>query len=266
MTEQTTTTPAALDAELDQIIAEAELAESAIIDQPNVDATDIALQYAADYGIDIGKVKGTGKDGRITVPDVEKHKKVLDVEAEKAEAEPDQPVEEGKKGEDQPPATPKPKRKTVKGTGTKVLPSLPNVFVGMTEIYHVVRFINEYGMGGWKELVVSGPEADENLGYLLEEGFQLIHAQPLGYEEMGIGMLWVFGKFAEEKVERFPYQEIRHITQRIGGMGEDGRGISGQAANVMISGYLQAGYDLAMVEALDKGVGGVVNIMWILVR
>lgn len=256
-------TPAALDAELDQIIAEAEEAGSAIIDQPDVDATDIAFQYANDYGIDIREVTGTGKDGRITVPDVEKFKAALDAQEEEV-TEASHPVEEGDEQSEKP--QPKPKKKVARGKATQVLPALPNTFVGLTEIYHVVRFINEYGMGDWGQLIVSGPEADENLGILLEADFQLIHAQPLGYDENGIGMLWVFGKFAKEKVERFQYQEVRHITQRMGGMGEDGRGITGKSANVMISGYLQAGYDLALVEALDSGVGGVVNMMWILVR
>lgn len=264
MTEQTTT-PAQLDAEMDQVIADAQIAESAVIeDRSGVDATDIAFQYASDHGIDIREVKGTGKDGRVTVPDVEKFKKALDAKAAEAPAPEDvQIVEEG---EAEPEPKPKPKKKKAKGKGVKVLPTLPNTFVGMTEVYHVVRFINEYGMGDWQSLVVSGPEADENLGYLLEDGFQLIYAQPLGWDESGIGMLWVFGKFAEEEVERFPYHEILHISQRIGAAGEDGRGITGKSANKMISGYLQAGYDLAMVKALDKGVGGVVNVMWILVR
>lgn len=262
MTEKPTT-PAILDAELDQIIAEAEEAESAIIDQPDVDATDIAFQYASDYGIDIRDVKGTGKDGRITVPDVEKFKKALDAKEEEVV---DQPVEEGKESDEQPEVKSEAKKKAVKGKGTQILPTFPNILVGLTEIYHVVRFINEYGMGDWDQLIVSGPEADDNLGKMLVAGFQLIHAQPLGYDENGIGMLWVLGKFAKKKVERFPYQEVRHITQRIGGMGEDGRGITGKSANVMISGYLQAGYDLALIEALDSGVGGVVNMMWILVR
>lgn len=268
MTEQPTT-PAALDAELDRIIAEAEEEENAVIDQLDVDATDIAFQYAADYGINIAEVKGTGKDGRITVPDVEKFKKALDAkteevaEAEVDQAEADHPVEEG---DEQPEAKPEPKKKAAKGKGTEILPTLPNTIVGLTEIYHVVRFINEYGMGDWEQLIVSGPDADENLSNVLEEGFQLIHSQPLGWDENGIGMLWVFGKFAKGKVERFPYQEIRHITKRIGGLGEDGRGVTGKYANKMISGYLKAGYDLALVEALDNGIGGVVNMMWILVR
>ena len=146
MTEQTTTTtPAALNAELDEIIAEAESDEKAIVNQAGVDATDIALQYANDYSINLSEVKGTGKDGRVTVPDVEKFKKALDAKAEEgaqaeeeAQAEADHPVEEGKKGEDQPSAKTKPKKKAVKGKGTKVLPALPNVFVDLTKIHIIL--------------------------------------------------------------------------------------------------------------------------------
>jgi hypothetical protein len=48
-------------------------------------------------------------------------------------------------------------------------------------------------------------------------------------------------------------------------MGDDMRGITGLQANEYISSYLQAGWDLALVEALDN-VMGAVNMLWVLVR
>lgn len=36
-----------------------------------VDATDGAVKLAAEHGIDLSTIKGSGKDGRITQPDVE---------------------------------------------------------------------------------------------------------------------------------------------------------------------------------------------------
>jgi pyruvate/2-oxoglutarate dehydrogenase complex dihydrolipoamide acyltransferase (E2) component len=39
--------------------------------QAEVDATDSAKELAAEHEVDLSEVKGTGKDGRITKPDVE---------------------------------------------------------------------------------------------------------------------------------------------------------------------------------------------------
>lgn len=41
--------------------------------EENVDATDAAREYAAEKGINLADVEGTGEDGRITKADVEKH-------------------------------------------------------------------------------------------------------------------------------------------------------------------------------------------------
>jgi pyruvate/2-oxoglutarate dehydrogenase complex dihydrolipoamide acyltransferase (E2) component len=39
---------------------------------PEVDATDSAVQLAKAHGIDLSQVEGTGQDGRVTQPDVQK--------------------------------------------------------------------------------------------------------------------------------------------------------------------------------------------------
>lgn len=244
------------DAVIDQAEADIAAEKEAEKGKALVDATDLARQMAKDFKVLLTDVKGTGKDGRVTVPDVDKHVKALEKEAEadKAElvvAEPGEVVEEEEVEK------PRPTKKLVAAL------LLPNVIVGLEEVYHIVRTLAEYGQG-WQSSIVSVADADEKLSEMLLEGWELIHVQPLGYGQDGIDMMWVMGKFAEGKVERFPYGEIHHITRRLGGGGI--HGITGTAANALISGYLQSGWDLALVEALDKASGGVVNVMWTLIR
>lgn len=250
-----TTTPADIVAEADAVIAQAEADMAATPTETEVDATDLARQMAKDYDILLTDIKGTGKNGRVTVPDVDKFRKEL--ERVQAEGEP-QTVEIEAIIEVE---AEKPLIKKTLIAGDR----LPNVVVGLEEVYHIVRSLDEMGMG-WQSSKVSVADADERLSEMLSEGWELIHAQPLGYSQDGIDVLWVMGKFAEGKIERFPYREVHHITRRLGGMGDDGRGISGTQANALISGYLQSGWDLALVEGLDKSAGGAVNIMWIFVR
>lgn len=242
--------------EADAVIeqAEADIAAAKEADT-KIDATKLARQMAKDFNVLLADVKGTGKEGRVTVPDVDKHVKALEAaKAEEAEAKPDAPVEVVEEEEVE---KPRPNKLLVAGS------LLPNVIVGLEEVYHVVRTLAEYGLG-WQSSIVSVADADEKLSEMLLAGWELIHIQPLGYGQDGIDMMWVMGKFAEGKVERYPYGEIHHITRRLGGGGI--HGITGTAANALISGYLQSGWDLALVEALDKASGGVVNVMWTLVR
>jgi len=222
-----------------------------------VDATDLARKMAKDYNILLSDVKGTGKDGRVTVPDVDKHRKALEAEAELVEKAPADMVEpEIVEAEEE---KPRPiTKKIVAGA------LLPNVIVGLTEIYHIVRSVSKLGGMGWHSSRVSVADVDERLGEMLLEGWELVKSQPLGYGPEGIDMFWVLGKFAEDKVTRYPYTDIMHMTRRVGG--GDTEAISGTQANALISGYLQTGWDLALVEALDKAAGGVVNVMWILLR
>lgn len=258
MTEKTIT-PADIIAEADAVSKQADADMATEAEQAAVDATDLARQMAVDYEIDITKINGTGKEGRVTVPDVDKHHKALILEEAEKEIVPDEPVEEAE-------PEPKPEPEKPKVAKTLVAGSiLPNVIVGLEEIYHIVRTLSERGMG-WQSSQVSVEDADDELSKLLTAGWEIIKTQPLGYSQDGVEIIWVLGKFTEGKVERYPYSEIHHITRRIGGLGDDGRGISGTAANALISGYLQSGWDLAMCEALDQATGGSVNVMWILVR
>jgi len=219
-----------------------------------VDATDLARKMAKDYNILLTDVKGTGKDGRVTVPDVDKFRKALEAEAELAEKDPAEVVEVEEEVEEPKPIT----KKIVAGA------LLPNVIVGLTDVYHIVRSVSKLGGMGWHSSRVSVADVDERLGEMLLEGWELVKSQPLGYGPEGIDMLWVLGKFGEGKVTRYPYTEIMHMTRRVGG--GDVEAISGTQANALISGYLQTGWDLALVEALDKAAGGVINVMWILLR
>lgn len=45
--------------------------ETTATDDSSVDATPTALAHAADLGVDISQIRGTGKDGKITKADVE---------------------------------------------------------------------------------------------------------------------------------------------------------------------------------------------------
>ena len=78
--------PATLGDTLDAVIAEAD-AELQVPEGFN--ATEKALMYASDFGVNITEVTGTGQDGKVTVPDVQKFKKEMDAKAEaEALAEP----------------------------------------------------------------------------------------------------------------------------------------------------------------------------------
>jgi hypothetical protein len=230
-----------------------------------IDATDLAIRMAADKGVDLASVEGSGKEGRITVPDVDKFIKEREAEAESdVEASADPGTEEVAVE----PTTPKKVDKPVRTGEASGVPSLPNIHDGLLEVYHIVRSIGAYGVGTWYEPIVSSDQVDENIARMFGEGWSLIHSQSLGYNPDGIAMLWVLGKFAEESPEReIPYQEILHLTRPVGGMGDDERSITGPAANSLINDYLQKGWDLASVESLDNPTGGgPVNLMWILVR
>jgi hypothetical protein len=256
-----TTAPADVVAEIDDVIAEAEAAET---EAPVYDVTGLAQQMAEDYDVDLAEVEGTGKDGRIVVPDVDKYIKARAAEAEQAETE-----ASADPGTEEAPAKKTPsKQKPAKKTGEpSFVPSLPNINQGLIEVHHTIRAVAEVGSGDWFSSIVSVEDADENLGRMMGEGWSLLKTQSLGYGPDGIEMLWVFGRFDEDAQTReWPWREIHHITRRVGDLGDDGRGISGMAANALINGYLQSGWDLAAVEALDKSAGGAVNMMWILVR
>jgi hypothetical protein len=255
--------PATLADEYDAAIAEGD----ALLEAPEgVEATEKALMYASDFGVDISKVPGTGAEGKVTVPDVQKFKKEMDAKAEAEEAE----TESDEEGEPLPlPAKEKPKPKKRPQKSAKAMSDktalMPTLRTGLKEVYHVVRSIHEFGMG-WENQTVSGRDADENIGKMLGEGWVIVHIQALGVDMDGIRMLWVLGSPDEGYEEKFwPYREIQHLTRPIGNTGDDGRGLTGYAANEFISGYLRDGWDLAMVEALGMGTG-VINMMWVLVR
>lgn len=253
--------PATLADELDQVIAEG---DAEMVAPEGVVATPKALLYARDHDVVISDVTGTGAEGKITVPDVQRFKKQVDAQAEadaKAEVlEPEVAVPEEPEKE-----KPKKKpRKSAKAVSEKVA-LIPSLRTGLKEVYHIVRSIHEFGMG-WEQQTVSGKDADENIGARLEEGWVIVHIQALGVDMDGIRMLWVMGLPDEGYEEKFwPYREIQHVVRPLGNAGDDGRGITGLAANEYISGYLRDGWDLAMVEALGMGTG-VINMMWVLVR
>ena len=251
--------PATLADELDAVIAEADAELQA---PEGVSATEKALLYASDFGVDIAEVPGTGQDGKITVPDVQKFKKEMDAKAEAEAAEPEVVVEEAPPEEKPKPKKRPPKSAKAMSDKTALLPSLRT---GLKEVYHIVRSIHEYGMG-WESQTVTGVDADENIGKMLEDGWVIVHIQSLGIDMDGIRMLWVLGLPDEGYEEKFwPYREIQHLTRPIGSAGDDNRGLTGFQINEFVSGYLRDGWDLAMVEALGMGTG-VINMMWVLVR
>ncbi|NIM22474.1 MAG: hypothetical protein GTN64_08700 [Candidatus Latescibacteria bacterium] len=255
--------PATIMDTLEEIIAADDAEEAAKAQEAiQINASEKALLYAKDHGVPIEKVTGTGVDGKIIVPDVQKYKKESDAKAKaEAEAKAKEKAEPPAKVEEKPK---KPRRKP-KTKAVSSFPLLPTLRANLKEIYHIVRSIHEFGMG-WENSVVSGAEADENIGKMLEEGWVILHIQTLGVDMDGIRMLWVMGvpdESIEDKV--WPYREILHLTRPIGNIGDDGRGITGLQANEFISGYLRDGWDLAMVEALGMGTG-IINMMWVLVR
>jgi len=253
--------PATLGDVLDEAISEGEELEA----PKGIEATPKALLYARDFGVEISDVTGTGTEGKVTVPDVQKYKKEMDALAE-AEAtekgrEPDVAPEEPK--EEKPKKKPRKARKPLTGEKVNLLPSLR---VGLGEVYHIVRSLHEIGSMGWESPIVSADDANINIGKKLNEGWVLIQIQSLGVDMDGIHMLWVLGKPDKGYEDKFwPYREILHITRPMGSAGDDGRGLVGVRANELVTGFLGDGWDLAMVEALGMGTG-VVNMIWVLVR
>ena len=249
--------PATLADELEEI----EKAGEAEIEVPEgVNATEKAVLYATDFGVDISEVTGTGKDGKITVPDVEKFHKEMQAKAEAEAAEP----EEEPEAEEEKPKPKKRPRKTAAEMKDKIA-LMPTLRTGLKDVYHIVRSIHEFGFG-WDQPTVTGKDADENIGKMLDEGWVIVHIQALGVDMDGIRMLWVLGLPDEGYEEKFwPYREIQHVVRPIGNLGADGRGLTDFQANEYISGYLREGWDLAMVTALGMGTGQV-NMMWVLVR
>jgi len=257
MTEQ----PATLLDEIDDVIAEGE-AEAAELTAPEgIKATAKALLYAGDFGVDIKLVTGTGTEGKITVPDVQKYKKEMDALVEAEAAVPEVVVEEPK--EEKPKK--KPQKRVAKGKASTKAALVPSLRTGLSEVYHIVRSVHEFGMG-WESQIVTKDDADYNIGKMLQEGWVIVRIQALNVDMDGIRMLWVMGKPETPLAENvWPYREIQHFTRPLGGAGDDGRGITGEDANKLVSGYLMDGWDLAMVEALGMGTG-VVNVMWVLIR
>lgn len=251
--------PATLNDTLEEVIKEG---EAELMAPEGIEATPKALLFARDFDVDITLVPGTGQDGKITVPDVQKFKKEMDAKAEAEAAEPEET--EVVEVEPKEPEKKKRPKKSAKAMSDKTA-LMPSLRTGLKEVYHIVRSVHEYGLG-WDNLTVSKEDADINIGKKLEEGWVIVHIQALGVDMDGIRMLWVLGLPEEGYEEKFwPYREIQHITRPLGGAGDDGRGVTGLRANEYISGFLRDGWDLAMVEALGMGTG-VINMMWVLVR
>lgn len=68
--------------------ADALLAQAANFADPNVDATEAAVALAADEGVELTSVTGTGSGGRVTVDDV----RAAAAEQAGEQAPPDEPV------------------------------------------------------------------------------------------------------------------------------------------------------------------------------
>ena len=253
--------PATVAELLDDAIAEGEALETPTAPE-GIEATPKALLYARDFGVEISDVTGTGAEGKVTVPDVQRYKKELDALAEAEATEPEVAPEEPK--EEKPKKKPRKARKPLTGEQFNLLPSLRT---GLGEVWHIVRSIHEVGSMGWDSPIVSAEDANTEIGKKLnEEGWVLVHIQSMGVDMDGIHMLWVLGKPLEGYEDKFwPYREIQHITRPVGSYGDDGRGLVGVKANELVNGYLNDGWDLAMVEALGMGTG-VVNMIWVLVR
>lgn len=278
-TEQAKESLAALHAELEEV--ESQTPEEEKVANETYDATGLALAMANDHGVDLGEVTGTGKDGRITVPDVDKFIKARDAEIAEVEAkaeadaevieaaEPEAKAEVSDKAnsDDEPAeAPPKPRKKRRKKAGRQSVPfasALP-LHTSYAEVRHFKRTLNEFGFPWDEGEVVTREEADEALGKLLQEGFVPIHIEGLGLElGGGIEMLWVLGLPEEDETPR--YQEIYHVVRNVGTMGPDGRGVSGVGANELVTSYLDDGWDLAYIGVIAK-TGAGLNLMWVFVR
>jgi len=272
--------PTALTDALEAIEAEA-LEEKAqvtevqeVVSNENVDASDIAIKMGDDFGVDLSEVDGTGKDGRVIVPDVQKFIKARDEAAAKTEEElekgadtqsDDQISDAESAGE---PTTDEvtrfvPVEERIHQAAP--FPNLPTQRVQLKEVHHIVRSVKEFGMG-WDQPFVSNEEADDHIGEMLQEGWEIVHVQPLGFGPEGIEMFWVMGVRADVPERTTPYQEVRHIVRHVGSLGDDGRGVSGFQANDYINGMLNEGFDLALVRALGPSTGGGINMMWVMVR
>jgi len=223
-----------------------------------------ALAYANDHGVELKGMKGTGSEGKITVPDVEKvYKAKLEEEAAAKESDDkDVPEETSKKKPAQTKA--KAKKSAVRKTRAAASPLLPTLRQGLAEVKHIKRSLNKYGTG-WENEIVSGEQADEKIGEYLTEGWILVHMQSLGITTDGLQMLWIIGKPTEEDLRDWPYREIYHVVQNVGGVGPDGSGLTGFQADAWINSYLDEGWELAYVQAVAISEAGM-NMIWVLIR
>lgn len=228
------------------------------------DITEKAQMMADDFKVDLDEVEGTGANGRITVPDVDKY--IKDREAAKAEqdeAKATAKSESSATGEEKPvDGSAKKKVAKRKPKNASTAPLLPTLREGIVEIRHMKRTLSPGG-GSWDEEVVRNDYVDDKISEYLQEGWGLIHIQHLGVTAEGIEMLWVMGKPAEGV--DFPFNEIYHIVQNVGGVGPDNRGLTGFQADALINSYLAEGWELAYTKAIASSSAGI-NMMWVLVR
>lgn len=247
--------PADTLAEVDAMVAEAE-AEAEALGKSNqqVEATDLALKMANDYLVDLTDVKGTGKDGRIVVSDVDQYIKDNDIEKPtEPEPEPESEPEEEEGAEPVPePAVAeigKADALEAKGPGP------------LAEVRHFVRTLNRYG-GDWESGgIVSAARADEKLSAMLMAGWVILYAKVLSQGAEGINIMWVMGRPNDPDAYK-SYNEIYHLTRKIGG--GDGA-MTGTYADALVSSYLQAGWDVYYMDALRADMTGV-DMIWIFVR
>jgi len=257
-----TTTPADVLREMDEVIEEAEAAEGG--EAQEIDATEKAREMADDFDVDLAEVKGTGADGRVTVMDVDRFVKARDeeqqIEREDPQAEP--------KAEKQPKPKAKSKAKAATLSENGLGPSsVPTVYAGLVDVHHVIRSMAEFGSGEWSRNPVARLLANEKLGEMLAEGWQLLKISNLGFGPDGINMVWIFGKFAADIAPRdYPYREIDHVTRSVGPLGDDSMGLSEASASAMVRGKLADGWDLASVDVLDRAPANRLNFMWVFVR
>lgn len=245
--------------ELDAIEQEAERKDPA-----DHDITEKALQMATDFKVDLDEVKGTGTNGRITVPDVDAYIKSREAaKAEQVEAKATAKSDsEGTSKEPKGEPAPATKKVAKKKTSALAAPLLPTLREGLVEIRHMKRTLHESG-GEWDQEVVNRRAADEKIGEFLQAGWALVHVEAMGVTAEGIEMLWIMGKPAEG-IE-FPFQEIYHNVKNVGGIGADGHGLSGLHADALINSYLAEGWELAYTKVVATSAAGI-NIMWVLVR
>jgi hypothetical protein len=251
---------------VEELLDELDAIENEAKPKKKYDITEKAQLMADDFNVDLDEVKGTGSNGRITVPDVDKYIKSREAEkAEQEEAKATAKSESSGAGEEKPSDdAPVVKKKSAKRKpkSASTAPLLPTLREGITEVRHMVRTLSSNG-GNWDEKVVRADYADDKISEYLQEGWGLIQIQHLGVTAEGIDMLWIMGK-PVDGVE-FPFDEIYHIVQNVGGVGPDNRGLTGFQADALINSYLAEGWELAYVKAIASSAAGI-NMMWVLVR